>query len=185
MPGTSWISCRTSIYFHPMSGGQVKNSMLVYFSLTRTSYLVTGQVKNLMYLPGGQVKFFKDFLPLLNDTLIFIFMHISFTIFNFAWYFFLVKTIESSAGFRYNKQVRSDYTSLLYFVFYFLYVDILFSNILMLSMLFLMLTHKCYASIYIHVTFLTSFQTVLLYNCVFVKMFKNFPFVKWYQAGTM
>ena len=49
-----------------MSGGQVKNSMLVYFSLTRTSYLVTGQVKILMYLPGGQVKIFRFFLPLLS-----------------------------------------------------------------------------------------------------------------------
>ena len=46
-----------------MSGGQVKNSMLVYFSLTRTSYLVTGQVRILMYLPGGQVKFFRFFYP--------------------------------------------------------------------------------------------------------------------------
>ena len=32
-----------------MSCGQVKNSLIVYFSLTRTSYLVTGQVKSLMY----------------------------------------------------------------------------------------------------------------------------------------
>ena len=63
VPGTSWISGRTSIYFHPMSGGQVKNSMLVYFSLTRTSYLVTGQVKILMDLPGGQVKIFRFFYP--------------------------------------------------------------------------------------------------------------------------
>ena len=54
-PETSWISGRTSIYFHPMSGGQVKNSVQVYFSLRRTSYLVTGQVKLLMNLPGGQV----------------------------------------------------------------------------------------------------------------------------------
>ena len=46
-----------------MSGGQVKNSMLVHFSLTRTSYLVTGQVKILMYLPGGQVKIFRFFYP--------------------------------------------------------------------------------------------------------------------------
>ena len=46
-----------------MSGGQVKNYMLVYFSLTRTSYLVTGQVKILRYLPGGQVKFFRFFYP--------------------------------------------------------------------------------------------------------------------------
>ena len=63
VPGTSWISGRTSIYFHPMSGGQVKNSMFVYFSLTRTSYLVTGQVKIVMYLPGGQVKIFRFFYP--------------------------------------------------------------------------------------------------------------------------
>ena len=63
VPGTSWISGRTSIYFHPMSGGQVQNSMLVYFSLTRTSYLVTGQVKILMYLPRGQVKIFRFFYP--------------------------------------------------------------------------------------------------------------------------
>ena len=63
VPGTSWISGRTSIYFHPMSGGQVKNSMLVYSSLTRTSYLVTGQVKILMYLPGGQVKILRFFYP--------------------------------------------------------------------------------------------------------------------------
>ena len=63
VPGTSWISGRTSIYFHPMSDGQVKNYMLVYFCLTRTSYLVTGQVKILRYLPGGQVKFFRFFCP--------------------------------------------------------------------------------------------------------------------------
>ena len=31
-PGTSKISGRTSIYFHPMSGGQVKNSAQVYFN---------------------------------------------------------------------------------------------------------------------------------------------------------
>ena len=49
--------------FYPMSGGQVKNSMLVYFSLTRTSYFVTGQVKILMYLPRGQVKIFRFFYP--------------------------------------------------------------------------------------------------------------------------
>ena len=67
VPGTSWISGRTSIYFHPMSCGQVKNSLIVYFSLTRTSYLVTGPVKILMYLPGGQVKIFRFFLPLLYD----------------------------------------------------------------------------------------------------------------------
>ena len=46
-----------------MSCGQVKNSLIVYFSLTRTSYLVTGQVKILMYLPGGQVKIFRFFYP--------------------------------------------------------------------------------------------------------------------------
>ena len=63
VPGTSWISGRTSIYFHSMSAGQVKNSMLVYFSLTRTSYLVTGQVKILMDLPGGQVKILTFFYP--------------------------------------------------------------------------------------------------------------------------
>ena len=63
VPGTSWISDRTSKYFHPMSCGQVKNSLIVYFSLTRTSYLVTGQVKILMYLPGGQVKNFRFFYP--------------------------------------------------------------------------------------------------------------------------
>ena len=60
---TSGISDRTSIYFHPMSCGQVKNSMLGYFPLTRTSYLVTGQVKILMYLPRGQVKIFRFFYP--------------------------------------------------------------------------------------------------------------------------
>ena len=63
VPGTSWISGRPSIFFHPMSGGQVKNSMLVYFALTRTSYLVTEQVKFLNYLPGGQVKIFRFFYP--------------------------------------------------------------------------------------------------------------------------
>ena len=46
-----------------MSGGQVKISMLVNFSLKRTSYLVTGQVKILMDLPGGQVKIFRFFYP--------------------------------------------------------------------------------------------------------------------------
>ena len=63
VPGTSWISNRTSIYFHPMSCGQVKYSLIVYFSLTRTSYLITGQVKILMYLPGGQVKICRFFYP--------------------------------------------------------------------------------------------------------------------------
>ena len=63
MPGTSSISDRTSIYFHPMSCGQVKNSLIVYVSLTRTSYLITGQVKIFMYLTGGQVKIFRFFYP--------------------------------------------------------------------------------------------------------------------------
>ena len=45
-----------------MSDGQVKNYMLVYFSLTRTS-LETGQVKILRYLPGGQVNFLRFFYP--------------------------------------------------------------------------------------------------------------------------
>ena len=36
------------------------------FSLTRTSYLVTGQVKSLMHLPRGQVKIFRIFYPCLN-----------------------------------------------------------------------------------------------------------------------
>ena len=46
-----------------MSCGHVKNSLIVYFSLTRASYLVTGQVKILMYLPGGQVKILNFFTP--------------------------------------------------------------------------------------------------------------------------
>ena len=33
------------------------------FPLTRTSYLVTGQVQILMYLPGGQVNIFRFFYP--------------------------------------------------------------------------------------------------------------------------
>ena len=49
-----------------MSCGQVKNSLTIYFSLTRTSYLVTGQVKILMYLPGGQVKILDFFTPALK-----------------------------------------------------------------------------------------------------------------------
>ena len=32
-PGTSKISGRTSIYFHSMSGGQVKNSVQVYLTI--------------------------------------------------------------------------------------------------------------------------------------------------------
>ena len=40
-----------------------KLNAIVYFSLTRTSYLVTGQVKILMDLPGGQVKIFRFFYP--------------------------------------------------------------------------------------------------------------------------
>ena len=32
-PGTSKISGRTSIYFHPMSGGQVKISVQVYLTI--------------------------------------------------------------------------------------------------------------------------------------------------------
>ena len=32
-PGTSKISVRTSIYFHPMSGGQIKNSVQVYLTI--------------------------------------------------------------------------------------------------------------------------------------------------------
>ena len=43
--------------------------LLVYFSLTRTSYLVTGQVKFLMCLPGGQVKIFRFFYPCLLKML--------------------------------------------------------------------------------------------------------------------
>ena len=50
-----------------MSCGQVKNSLIIYFFLTRTSYLVTGQVKILMYLPGGQVKIFRFFYPCYGD----------------------------------------------------------------------------------------------------------------------
>ena len=50
-----------------MSCGQVKNSLIDYFSLTRTSYLVTGQVKILMYLPGGQVKIFRFFTPVVRE----------------------------------------------------------------------------------------------------------------------
>ena len=57
-----------------MSCRQVINSMLVYFSLTRTSYLVTGQVKILMYLPGGQVKIFRFFYPC---TSIYLSIHLS------------------------------------------------------------------------------------------------------------
>ena len=53
-----------------MSGGQVKNSMLVYFSMTRTSYLITGQVKILMYLPRGQVKIFRYFYPWIEHNLL-------------------------------------------------------------------------------------------------------------------
>ena len=41
----------------------MKNSMLVYFSLTKTSYLVTGQVKILMHLPRGQVQIFRFVYP--------------------------------------------------------------------------------------------------------------------------
>ena len=52
-----------------MSCGQVKNSLIVYFSLTRTSYLVTGQVKILMYLPWGQVKIFRFFYPCIEIDL--------------------------------------------------------------------------------------------------------------------
>ena len=33
VPGTSNISGRTSICFHPMSGGQVKNSVQVYLKI--------------------------------------------------------------------------------------------------------------------------------------------------------
>ena len=45
-PGTSKISTRTSIYFHPMSDGQVKNYSARYnISLKAQCYLATGQVK--------------------------------------------------------------------------------------------------------------------------------------------
>ena len=43
-PGTSKISIRTSIYFHPMSNGQVKNTVPGYMSLNAQHYLATGQV---------------------------------------------------------------------------------------------------------------------------------------------
>ena len=45
-----------------ISSRQVKNSVQNYFSL-RTSYLLTGQVKLLMNLPGGQVKILRFFYP--------------------------------------------------------------------------------------------------------------------------
>ena len=46
MPGTSKISIRTSIYFHPMSDGQVKkNTVQGYISLNAQHYLAPGQVK--------------------------------------------------------------------------------------------------------------------------------------------
>ena len=43
-PGTSKISIRTSIYFHPMSDGQVKNTVQGYISLNVQHYLAIGQV---------------------------------------------------------------------------------------------------------------------------------------------
>ena len=44
--------------FSPNVQRTSKKFYVVYLSLTRTSYLVTGQVKILMYLPEGQVNFF-------------------------------------------------------------------------------------------------------------------------------
>ena len=45
-PGTSKISIRRSVYFHPMSDGQVKkNTVPDYISLNAQHYLATGQVK--------------------------------------------------------------------------------------------------------------------------------------------
>ena len=44
-PGTSKISIRTTIHFHPMSVRQVKNTAQDYVSLNAQRYLVTGQVK--------------------------------------------------------------------------------------------------------------------------------------------
>ena len=49
--------------FSPNVRRASKKFYALYFSLTRTSYLVIGQVKILMYLPGGQVKFFRFFYP--------------------------------------------------------------------------------------------------------------------------
>ena len=54
-PGTSWISGRTSIYFYPMSGGQVRNSAHVYFSLNiRYPTIHFGQV----ILQQDELKYF-------------------------------------------------------------------------------------------------------------------------------
>ena len=50
-----------------MSCGQVENSLIVYFSLTRTNYLVTGQVKMLMYLPEF-LDFFTPKLININNS---------------------------------------------------------------------------------------------------------------------
>ena len=63
-PGTSKISFRTSIYFHPMSDEQVKkNTVPGYISLNAQRYLATGQVKIWVYLSAGQVNILRIFYP--------------------------------------------------------------------------------------------------------------------------
>ena len=62
-PGTSKISIRTSIFFHPMSDRQVKNIVQGYISLNAQCYFATGQVKIKVYLSTGQVSISRFFTP--------------------------------------------------------------------------------------------------------------------------
>ena len=66
-PGTSKISIRTSIYFHPMSDGQVKKMQCQVIFLWMPSFIwqqgPTG--KNLGVLVRRTSEHFKKFLPLL------------------------------------------------------------------------------------------------------------------------
>ena len=61
------ITCpgRTSIYFHPMSGGQVKNSVQVYLTIYISDKLIDNRTsKNLTYLARGTSENSKIVLPL-------------------------------------------------------------------------------------------------------------------------
>ena len=63
-PGTSKISGRTSIYFHSMSGGQVKNSVQVYLTKYISDKLIDFRTsKNLTHLARGTSEILRFFYP--------------------------------------------------------------------------------------------------------------------------
>ena len=64
VPGTSWISGRTSIYFHPMSGGQVKKLNASIFFLDKDKLFGNRTSKNFDAFARGTSEKFLIFLPL-------------------------------------------------------------------------------------------------------------------------